>query len=407
MLLGLVAASALFVPPVVAGLAAAALVGAIVADAWSVRNRTSVSRHLPAVVSRGVPAAVAIRADSERAPIVTVRQPTPPDVALDIAEADGTLEARLTAARRGRHLLPPVASRSVGPLGLGAWYATHEGDRKVLVYPDLPAARRLAVAVREGRLREPGQRARGPLGLGTEFESIRDYLPDDDIRQVNWRATARLGRPMTNQYRIEQDRDVICVIDSGRLMGAPLGDRTRLDAAVDTATALCSVADEVGDRSGLIAFDTNVRRHLRPRRNAAHAVTRALFDLEPTDLDSDYELAFREVRNVKRAFVLVLTDLLEEAAARPLVEAVPLLARRHHVVVATVVDTDLRAVLTTAPRSQHDVFAATVAVDVLQARARAARSLRSAGAEVVEGVPTQLSALCVAAYVRAKRRARL
>lgn len=406
-LLALIAVSAVMLSPAVAGLAAAAVLGAIVADAWSVRKRTTVTRRAPMLLSRGVPGELQISASSDRSTSITLRQATPADVSLEMGEGEGSVDSSVTAYRRGRHVFPPVASRSVGPLGLGAWYDTHGADHEVLVYPDLPAARRLALAVRQGRLREPGQHSRGPLGLGTEFESIRDYLPDDDIRQVNWQASARLGRPMSNQYRVEQDRDVICVIDCGRLMGAPLDNRSRLDAAVDAATAVCSVADEVGDRSGLIAFDTKVRRQLTPRRNGARPVTRALFDLEPTPLDSDYELAFLEVRNVKRAFVLVLTDLLEEAAARPLVEAVPLLARRHHVVVATAEDTDLRTLLTTSPSSEHDVYAAAVAVDVLQARERVIRSLAHAGAEVVEADPARLSALCVGAYVNAKRRARL
>src|SRR4029079_2320303 len=94
----------------------------------------------------------------------------------------------------------------------------------------------------------------GPLGLGTEFESIRDYVPDDDFRQVNWRATARLGRPMSNQYRIERDRDVVCVVDCGRLMAAPFADRTRLDAALDAAVAVAAVADVVGHPCGTNAF---------------------------------------------------------------------------------------------------------------------------------------------------------
>ena len=93
------------------------------------------------------------------------------------------------------------------------------------MFPDLLAARRLALSVRQGRFRDQGISARGPLGLGTEFELVRDYLPDDDIRQVNWRATARLGRPMSNQYRTEQDRDVIVVVDAGRLSAAPLPRR--------------------------------------------------------------------------------------------------------------------------------------------------------------------------------------
>jgi uncharacterized protein (DUF58 family) len=228
-----------------------------------------------------------------------------------------------------------------GPLGLAAWYRRGGEPNEVLVYPDLPAAWRLVLAVRQGRFRDPGRLTRGPLGLGTDFESIRDYLPDDDIRQVNWRATARLGRPMSNQYRVEQDRDVVCMLDVGRLMAAPLGDRTRLDATVDAATAVALVADEVGDRAGVIAFDDRVRRRLPPARGGGDAVVRAIFDVEPTAVDSDYELAFRAVGSGKRAFVLVLTDLLEEAAAQPLLDAMPVLARRHAVVVAGVIDPDL------------------------------------------------------------------
>ena len=158
---------------------------------------------------------------------------------------------------------------------------------------------------------------------------MRDYLPDDDIRQVNWRATERLGRPMSNTYRVERDRDVLCVIDSGRLMAAPLRDRTRLDAAVDAAVAVAAVAEELGDRCGVLAFDREIAGGWRRGARGADAVVRALFDLEPRPFDSDYELAFRYAGEAKRAFVLVFTDLLEEAAARPLLAALPLLARRH------------------------------------------------------------------------------
>ena len=151
----------------------------------------------------------------------------------------------------------------------------------MLVYPDLPAARRLALSVRQGRFRDQGRLTRGPLGLGTDFESIRDYSPDDDARQINWRATDRLGRPMSNQFRVEQDREVMLLIDAGRLMGAPLEDRTRLDAAVDAAVTVALVADVVGDRCGVVAFDDGIRRRLPPRRAGGDAVVRALFDLEP------------------------------------------------------------------------------------------------------------------------------
>ena len=333
-------------------------------------------------------------------------------MALEPAVGDGGLDARLVPRLRGRHELPAVGTRSTGPLGLAAWHHSAGGTATVSVYPDLLAARRLALTVRQGRFRDQGISARGPLGLGTEFELVRDYLPDDDVRQVNWRATARLGRPMSNQYRTEQDRDVIAVVDAGRLSAAPLpgpgGARpTVLDACLDALTALALVADEAGDRLGAIAFDEEVRFASRPGRARGAAVVRSLFDLQPRPVESDYELAFRRVEGAKRAFVLVLCDLLEESAARPLVEAVPVLARRHAVVVASPSDPALEALATSAPRTEGELARTAVALEVRAARTRAAALVRGAGAQVLEAPADRLPSACVAAYLRAKQRARM
>jgi uncharacterized protein (DUF58 family) len=317
------------------------------------------------------------------------------------------LDAVVMPLRRGRHVLPPVAVRIDGALGLGRWTHSVGGSQEVLVYPDLPAARRLANSLRKQRFLDPGYSGRGPFGLGTDFESIRDYVSDDDIRQVNWRATARLGRPMSNQYRVEQDRDVICVIDTGRLMAAPLGDGDRLDAALDAATAICVVADEVGDRSGAIAFDATIRRRIPPARKSARRVVASLFDLEPRSLDSDYELAFRTIGGGKRAMVVLFTDLLDEGAARPLLEAMPVLTRRHEVIVAGAVDEDLSSFAERFPETPVEVFETAIALDVLEARARVTIELRRLGAEVVEARREQLGAACVKAYLRAKFTARV
>ena len=393
--------------PTVALFAAVAVAAAFVVDAVLSRPLPVVHRRLPGALARGVPSSLTLDAELAGSGLLRLRQPLVPDIAVEPPEADERLDAEVRARRRGRHTLPSPAARVRGPLGLAAWYRRGGNPAEVLVYPDLPAAWRLVLAVRQGRFRDPGRLTRGPLGLGTDFESIRDYLPDDDIRQVNWRATARLGRPMSNQYRVEQDRDVVCLLDIGRLMAAPLDDRTRLDATVDAATAVALVADEVGDRAGVIAFDDRVRRRLPPARGGGDAVVRAVFDVEPTTVDSDYELAFRTVGTGKRAFVLVLTDLLEEAAAQPLVDAMPVLARRHAVVVASVADPDLERMVHTPPRAPADVYAAAVALDVLDARARVTAQLRRGGADVVEALPETLPAACVGAYLRAKARARL
>lgn len=403
-LLAVLALSALLIPIGVAALLALALLGAVVVDARAARRAPRVTRHAPEVLSRGIRAPLKVSAAPAAGGAVEVRQGAPASV--EIAQRQGAaLDTTVIARRRGRHVLPAVAARSTGPLGLARWDHKATEPAALRVFPDLHTARRLALAVARGRFRDQGATARGPLGLGTEFELIRDYEPDDDIRQVNWRATARLGRPMSNQYRLEQDRDLILLIDAGRLSTAPLGEATILDAELDAAVALAFVADELGDRTGAVAFDDEVRIVVPPQRKGGQTVVRALYDLEATPADSDFELAFRRAEGSKRALVVVLCDLLEEAAARPLVRAVPVLTRRHAVVVASPSDPALEAIAHTPETDRLSRARATVAQDVLDARARAAAQVRAAGARVIEAPPEKLPATLVAQYLRAKSRA--
>jgi len=409
---------ALLVPVPVTISLAAGLAIATVLDVTLARAKLRVRRTLPRVFARGVRAAMMVETNAAEPDRVELRQAQPPDVSIEPSVGRGRLAAGVLAHRRGETTFPPIAARRTGPLGLGRCTFDGEGVVKVLVYPDVYAAQRVVTALRRGRFRDPGLRTRGPLGLGTDFESIRDYQPDDDARQINWTASARVGRPMSNVYRIEQDRDVVCLVDAGRLMAAPLSGATagaggldtrttRLDACVDAVAMVALVADELGDRCGVTVFDAEIRRRLAPRRNGGRAVVRTILDVEPRDVDSDHDLAFRTVGGAKRSLVLVYTDLVDEAAARSLVEAVPVLARRHAVVVASVRDPDLDAAVRTPPSAPHDVYAAAVAIDVLDARRRVVARLRHAGAEVVEASPALLGEACVRAYLQLKARARL
>lgn len=404
--MALAAVSALVIPPPLAALLAVSLLAASIVDAWMARSLPELDRRFPRNLARGIPADFTVRA-TEPNTRLTIRQAMPADLSLVPQESNDALDARLVAHRRGRHKLPALATRSVGPLRLGSWYHRTGEAAEVIVYPDLPAARRLAIAVRQGRFQEEGRRSRGPLGLGTDLERIREYLPDDDIRQVNWRATARRELPMSNQWRVEQDREVICLIDSGRLMAAPVGDRTRLDVAIDAVASLAAVADEVGDRVGVVAFAGTILRRLSPRRSGGEAVVGAVFDLEPTNQESDYALAFQVVASAKRSLVFIFTDIVEEAAARPLTEAMSVLGRHHAVVVASVIDDDLHGQVNTPAESVADVYRTAAALTVLEDRARVVTLLTHAGAEVVEAPWSTLSARCVGAYLRARSRARL
>lgn len=404
---GGVGLSAIVLPvPVVAGLGTLLLI-AFVVDARRAAPIPVVEVSHPAVLSRGVPSSFSVTAQAVPGTRIWLRQARIADVDIEPHQGWRRLDATIVARRRGHHVLPPIAAKVVGPFRLASWRRTPDGARAVDVMPDLPAARRLAFAVRTNRFRDPGRITRGPLGLGTDFESIREYLPDDDVRQVNWRATARTGHPMTNQYRLEQDRDLMFLLDCGRLMSAPLGNRTRLDAAVDALAATAMVSEVAGDRCGVVAFDAQVRRAVRPTRFGAERVIRSVYDLEPSRTDTAFELAFRSLGTNKRAFVLLFTDLLDLAAARFLLDAIPILVRRHAVVVASVLDPDVHQVVT-APGDDPDApYQSAVALDLLEERRRVVAHLEHSGADVLEASREEFSAACVSAYLRAKQRAQV
>ncbi len=222
------------------------------------------SARLDEVLSRGVPARLSVDAPRRATPAsVLLRQPATP--ALGVHARRGSARAARRAPRRraaAATRFPEWPAQASGRCGLARWHHAPGAPAELLVYPDLQTARRLALRLRQGRAAPDGRLRRGPLGLGTDFESIRDYSPDDDIRQVNWRASARLGRPMSNQYRVEQDHDVVCLLDTGRLMSGAACTAARCSTRRSTPTTAVAL---VGRRARRPLRGDRVRRGHPPR----------------------------------------------------------------------------------------------------------------------------------------------
>ncbi len=409
-LLALFAALSGLVLPVLVAVVLLLLVAAAVGvDAWFCRVRPSVERPIPPLVARGLATPLRITVAGEPATVrrVEVRQAITADLRVTPGVGRGGLEATLVALRRGSHPLPAVTTRTTGPLGLARWVHRHGAVVPVTVHPDLPTAWRLARAVQTGTFTEEGL-TRGPLGLGTEFEYVRDYSPDDDVRQINWPATLRMNNPMSNQYRIERDREVLAALDVGRLMTSPVsGDRTRLDTALDALVAVAAVADVVGDRFGALAYDDQLRQHLPPRRQGGAAVAAVFHDVEPSERDTDHELGMKTVASAKRALAMVFTDLLDEAAARALLGGIDVLCATHAVVVVSVVDPVELTMRRTDPATPLEVYRNAILAEEETQRDTVVATLQRAGATVVQAPPDRLPSACVAAYLRLKARARV
>jgi uncharacterized protein (DUF58 family) len=190
-------------------------------------------------------------------------------------------------------------------------------------------------------------------------------------------------------------------------MSAPIGSATRMDIALDALSVLAVAAEQADDRVGVLAFGTSVLRYLAPRRRGAEPVVRAVFDLEPSEIESDYELAFAAVGGAKRALVTLFTDLMDESATSSLLEALPTLTSRHAVMAVTCVDADLVEVANKPPSVLIDALRQAAAVDLLDRTARSVDLMRHMGAVVVQASPADLGAASVDGYLSLKRRARL
>ena len=218
---------------------------------------------------------------------------------------------------------------------------------------------------------------------------------------------------MSNQFREERDRDVLAVLDVGRLMQAPsqrgVSDTpcTRLDIALDALAALGAVADQGGDRLGALTFDDQVRRRIMPRRRGGATVVRALFDVEASAADSDFRRCFETVRAAKRSLVVVFTDLIDAAAARDLLDGAAVLCRSHAVIVASSVDPTEADWFSAEPADVFEVYRAAALADLAAQRDDVARRLGHVGVVVVQAEPTRFAAAVVSAYLRLKARARL
>ncbi len=391
--------------PLVAAIVVATVTATVVDGVAARRAPAAFEVVAPATLARRSSAPLEVRCTSS-AHVARLTQPLGPALLASSTETAGaSLLTTVTGVDRGTHELRGPVARVLGPLGLASVDVASTVSRSIQVLPDLPGARREAMR-RRGSVRDAGAAVRR-RGLGTEFDSIRDYDPGDDVRFVNWMATSRSGRPMTNQFRVDENRDLVCLLDAGRLMCAPAGSATRLDVALDAMCVLGVAADDAGDRVGATAFSDRVLRLVEPSRRGTAAVVEACFDLQAVEVESDFLLAFQQVAGRKRSIVAVFSDLVDPAAARTILEAIPILVRRHEVLLVRCVDEDLARVAVAAPRDYDDVLRAAVALGLLDAHRDVVRHATALGAQVVEAPPPVLGTACAAAYVRLKALARV
>ncbi len=329
-----------------------------------------------------------------------------------------TLTTGLRPVRRGDLKCATVAVRTIGPLGLAGRQRNITVPGAVRVLP--PFLSRKHLPSRLARLREiDGQIPVLIRGQGTEFDSLREYVAGDDVRAIDWRATARRADVVVRTWRPERDRRVVIVVDTGRTSAGRVGvDPTaldpcgwpRLDWSLDAALLLAALASRAGDHVDFLAHDRVTRAAVvgAGRSDLLTRFVEAMAPLEPALMEADapgmIAAILRRVR--RRALVVLLTDLNRSALDEGLMPVLGQLTARHQVLVAAVSDPRIDE-LAAGRADEAQVYDAAAAERARSDRLAAAAGLRAAGAEVVDAAPGELAPALADRYLAMKAAGRL
>lgn len=313
--------------------------------------------------------------------------------------------------RRGHEVGGSLTVDSVGPLGLGLRRGTLALPWDVRVYPALTALRRRAAVAQALRRRELGRQPLRRLGEGRLFESLRDFVPGDDPRHVDWKATARRRKLITRQFEAERRQQVFLALDAGRLMTADVAGTARMDFVVQAALELAYAAAQHDDNVGVMVFADGVKHFVAPQRGrrGLKQVLDVLAEVTPTLVEPDYPGAFRYLaaRNRKRALTVVFTDVIDRFASEALVANLASLRPRHLPLAVTLRNPDLDGVATARPVAAAGAWRKAAAEELLRAREEALSHMRRAGVLVLDVPPERAAEAVVDKYLELKRRGRL
>ncbi|MFE2956499.1 DUF58 domain-containing protein [Nocardia tengchongensis] len=315
------------------------------------------------------------------------------------------LRTELAPDYHGDRVAGPVTLRLLGPLGMAGRQVRRQVPARLRALPPFRSERLLASKVKQLQQLE-GRNTTTIRGQGTEFDSFREYVAGDDVRTIDWRATARANDVLVRTWRPERNRHVVMLLDTGRVSAGRVGNGTRLDAAIEATLLLGGLAASGGDSVDLLAYDRRLRTEVRGigGKRLQLKLMHALAGLTPELADTDYRGMLRATlqRARRRSLVVWFTHLDAATLQEGLLPVLPVLAERHRVLVVSVTDPDVAAAA--AHRSgSGDLYAAAAAENVIADHAVARETLRRLGVRVIAAAPDRLPEALADEYLELKR----
>ncbi|WP_069165321.1 DUF58 domain-containing protein [Nocardia altamirensis] len=326
----------------------------------------------------------------------------------DLALAPATLvrfRTTLTPTYRGDRVAGQVTVRLIGPLGLAGTQTRRAVPARVRALPPFRSEPLMRSKVKRLQHLE-GRNVANLRGQGAEFDSFREYVAGDDVRAIDWRATARATDVLVRTWRPERHRHMLMLLDTGRISAGRVGDGTRLDASIEAALLLGGLAAAAGDSVDLLAYDRAPRAEVRGigGKSLQLKLMHALAGITPALVDTDSAGLVRAAiqRTRRRSLVVWFTSLDGAAVAENLLPVLPVLAQRHRVLIVSVTDPDVAAAAARRT-TRADLYPAAAAETVLAERALVQESLRRKGIAVVAASPGHLPEALADEYLELKQ----
>ncbi len=325
--------------------------------------------------------------------------------------SEGEITYRLRARRRGRHSLSHIDVRVLPRLGLFLRQFAVPQPHEIHVFPNLVNVRRYELQLRRGAMIEQGVARMRQIGLGSEFESLRHYAEGDDLSRVDWKATGKHARLVVKNFEPERQQSVLVALDVGRATAGEFRGISRLDYMVNAALMLAYVSLRQGDWFSLVAFGRGIESYLPPVRRiqSIERVARALYELEPQLMESDYAGAcrFLGLRHRKRGLICLMTDVIDRDANADMIGYLARFARRQLPLAVTLANPEVRAVAEQPLASCVDPYSKAAALEVLANRHAALSAMRGFGVGVLDVEPDALTAELINRYLLIKSTRRL
>jgi len=383
------------------------------------RRGVSCSVELPGTLYIGdeEEAGLTVRLPSERAVRIAVavdlsdRLLPQPQLRGRASAAGATLRFRLVPTRRGRIVVERAWIRYAGPLGLMAAVVRVDLKKQAPVVPNIRPVKTAALRYLTEREFRAGLKIERYQGDGTEFDSLKEHVPGDDHRWIDWKSSARHRKLVARQYRAERNHQVVIAIDTGHLMCEPLAGIPKVDHAVNAALLLGYISLRAGDRVGLASFDSRLGLYVEPKGGprAFNVLSHVASQVDYSDRETNYTLGLTSIaqRLSRRSLIVVLTDFVDTISAELMVENLDRLSRRHLVIFVALQDPGLAATAAGAPASLLDLNRAVVAGGLLRDREVVLRRLRRLGIYPIDAIPAQVSPRLINTYLDIKRRERI